>query len=246
MNTGVLDRIRGIVQQFALAAGRRCLICGRRIVQRDSVFPELCPDCLADIRPQTRGYCPGCGMCYPSDSMEVYLCSDCRRSPRPWSSLGFFGPYSGLVRSMITDFKFNARLPLVTLLGRMLLQGGVLHDIQPADVIVPVPLHPRRLQERGFNQSLELARRLVPVWGPEVDVRSLVRVRNTRAQRGLGKKARRSNLKGAFAVRGRRLENKRVLLVDDVMTTGSTLTSCARALRACGAGRVDVLVVARA
>jgi len=246
MDMGVLDRIQGLMQHIALAAGRRCLVCGRRILQRDAVFPELCSSCLTEIQPRIHGYCPGCGMCYPAGMNDVYLCSACRRSPRPWSSLGFFAPYSGLVRSMISDFKFNARLPLVTLLGRMLQQGSVLHGIQPADVIVPVPLHPRRLQERGFNQSLELARRLVPAWGPRVDVCSLVRVRNTRPQRGLGQKARRHNLKDAFVVRGDRLENKRVLLVDDVMTTGSTLATCTRALRKGGARRVDVLVVARA
>lgn len=243
---GILDRIQGLAQQVALAAGRRCLICGRRIQQRDPVFPQLCPSCLAEITPRIHAYCPGCGMCYPSPVSEVYLCSACRRSPRPWSSLGFFSPYSGLVREVISDFKFNARLPLVTLLGGMLHQGGVLHGLRPADVIVPVPLHPRRLQERGFNQSLELARRLVPTWGPRVDGSSLVRVRNTRPQRGLGRKDRHHNLKDAFVVRGDSLKRKRVLLVDDVMTTGSTLATCTRVLRKGGAKRVDVLVVARA
>ena len=215
-------------------------------MERDPVFPELCAACLAEVRPRTGGYCPTCGICYASDRDDVYLCEACRRSPRPWSSLGFFCPYAGLVRSVITDFKFNGRLPLGTLLGKMLRQGFTIHGMERADVVVPVPLHPKRLQERGFNQSLEMARRLVPALAPVVDARSLVRVRNTRAQRGLDKKARHSNLQNAFAVRGKGLEGKRILLIDDVMTTGSTITTCARTLRAGGAERVDVLVVARA
>ncbi|WP_462323432.1 phosphoribosyltransferase family protein [Desulfoplanes sp.] len=243
---GFWERLQDVCRRIALAAGRRCLICGRRVMERDPVFPELCPACLAEIRPRTGGYCPSCGVCYVSDRDDVYLCAECRRSPRPWSSLGFFSLYAGLARTVVTDFKFNGRLPLVTLLGKMLEQGFLIHGMEPADVVVPVPLHPHRLQARGFNQSLEMARRLVPDLAPVVDARSLVRVRNTRAQRGLDKKARRSNLQDAFVVRGQRFKGKRVLLVDDVMTTGSTITACARTLRAGGAERVDVLVVARA
>jgi ComF family protein len=246
MKLGFFDRIQEIFQRASLAAGRRCLICGKRITEQDLLFPELCSTCRVQFHPRSKGYCPQCGLCYASDSDDIYVCSACRHTPRPWSSLGFFSSYSGLVRAVITDFKFNARLPLVTLLVKMLEQGFAVHEMQTADVVVPVPLHVKRLQERGFNQSLEMARRLVPVLAAELDARSCVRTRNTRAQRGLDQKARRSNLKNAFEVRGNALAGKHVLLVDDVMTTGSTLATCARALHRGGARRVDVLVVARA
>jgi ComF family protein len=246
VKSGLFGRMQGVLQRISLAAGRRCSICGRRIAVRDPLFPELCPACRAALQPRIKGYCPQCGICYASDRDEVYVCSACRHAPRPWSSLGFFGPYSGLIRTVVTDFKFKARLPLVTILAKMLEQGFALHAMQSADVVVPVPLHVRRLQERGFNQSLEMARKLVPTLAPRLDVRSLVRTRDTRPQRGLDQKARHINLENAFAVRGSDLVGKHVLLVDDVMTTGSTLATCARVLHRGGAGRVDVLVVARA
>ena len=223
MTNGLFDRMQAVFQRISLTAGRRCLICGKRITQPDSLFPELCPTCRAELYPRTGGYCPQCGICYGSESDDVYVCSACRHSPRPWTSVGFFSSYSGLLRTVLTDFKFKARLPLVTLLVKMLEQGFAVHEMQPADVIVPVPLHVKRLQERGFNQSQEMARRLVPILAADLDARSCIRTRNTRAQRGLEKKARHSNLKDAFAVRGDGLTGKHVLLVDDVMTTGSWL-----------------------
>ncbi len=246
MNRNLVQRIQELGRRFLLAAGRRCAVCGSRTQADDPVFTAVCTACLKELQPRIDGYCPQCGLLYASPNDHVYLCASCRRSPRPWSLLGFFSPYAGLVRTMITDFKFRARLPLVTVLGTMLQQGFALHEMETSDVLIPVPLHPKRLQERGFNQSLEMARPLVPSLAPILDTRSLIRVRNTQAQRGLDRKARQSNLKGAFAVRGQALVNKHVLLVDDVMTTGSTLAACAGALRKGGVRRVDVLVVARA
>jgi Predicted amidophosphoribosyltransferases len=112
--------------------------------------------------------------------------------------------------------------------------------------IVPVPLHPRRLLSRGFNQSRELARllsvrRSLPIWQG-----ALVRVRRTVPQMELAREARAENIKGAFAADSKRLSGKSVLLVDDIMTTGATLEECARAMLCAGARRVDVLALARA
>ncbi len=244
--TEMFQRARGVCARMALALGRKCLYCGGKVRTADSFFGELCPACRKAIKLRIGGYCPGCGACFALETDEVYLCSACRRSPMPWSSLGFFSTYSGFVRSVITEFKFNGRLPLVTLLGKMLQQGFYQHKMEPADVVVPVPLHPKRLKERGFNQSLEMTRQLVPAIAPRVDFRSLLRVRHTTAQLGLDKKARQNNVLDAFRVRNKALAGKHVLLVDDVMTTGATLAGCTRALLKGGARRVDVLVVARA
>ncbi|MDX2171374.1 MAG: ComF family protein [Deltaproteobacteria bacterium] len=115
------------------------------------------------------------------------------------------------------------------------------------DVIVPVPLHRRRLRWRGFNQSALLARSLAAHTQRAVELRALMRVRATPPQVGLGERDRRRNVARAFAVREpEHLRGRSVLLVDDVMTTGATVNECARVLRRAGATRVEVVVLARA
>ena len=115
------------------------------------------------------------------------------------------------------------------------------------DLVVPVPLHLERLRWRGFNQALSLARALVPRGDARLAPMALVRQRATAAQVGLGEADRRHNIRGAFAVSDRaRVRGRRVLLVDDVMTTGATADECAGTLRRAGARQVDVLVLARA
>jgi ComF family protein len=113
-------------------------------------------------------------------------------------------------------------------------------------LIVPVPLHAQRLRDRGYNQSLELAKRLAPVLGLGIDAAALHRHRATAAQSGLDAADRHRNVRDAFAADPARVHNRRILLLDDVATTGATAQACASALKQAGAHRVDVWVVARA
>ncbi len=157
----------------------------------------------------------------------------------PWR-YGF--PLAGLVQ----ELKYAGRLPagrvLGTLLGRSVVAAGLHRDV---DLIVPVPLHTARLVERGFNQSLEIARALARVTQRPLAPRGLQRTRATRAQVGLTLHERRANLRGAFAA-AHGLEGLGLAVVDDVMTSGSTLREIAGALRRAGVGRIEVWCVARA
>ena len=150
-----------------------------------------------------------------------------------------------MLRELILDLKFHARFERRRVLGTLLMRAHAFHyqGVCP-DVILPVPLHPARLCERGFNQSLEISRRL----GRELEVplqpNAAKRTRKTKAQSGLERKARRKNVHGAFQARSELVGDRHVLLVDDVSTTGTTLAECAKALRRAGAARVDALVLA--
>jgi ComF family protein len=152
---------------------------------------------------------------------------------------------------MILGYKFEARLDF----GRRLQECALAAferglekypELSALGLLVPVPLHPRRLLSRGFNQSRELARLIVARHGVPVRQEALERVRRTTPQMELSRQARAENIRGALSAKRRMLEGKAVLLVDDIMTTGATLEECARAMLDAGAQRVDVLVLARA
>lgn len=152
--------------------------------------------------------------------------------------------FEGPVREAVHLLKYGRRTMLAPALGA-LLAGGAGPSVRGADLVVPVPLQLRRLRQRGFNQSLLLARALSERLGAPIDARVLRRVRGTRPQVGLHASQRAENVRGAFIVSGRGLEGRDVLLVDDVYTTGATARECAAALARAGA-RVRVLTLARA
>lgn len=231
--------------------GRRCHGCGAVAVgEGPGALPPLCAECARELAGWSGPCCPGCGGMFPGKTGEGdYLCSACRLEPRPWERLYFFGAYEGLLRSLILDWKFEGGLGSGRLLGGLAREawrrGAGPQAPEAPEVLVPVPLHPLRLRWRGFNQSLELARALARETGAEVLPGGLSRVRHTVPQTTLGAGERRANVRGAFAADAAALRGRRVLLVDDVMTTGTTLEECARTLRRAGAARVLVLVLAR-
>ena len=226
----------------------------------DLVFPPLCPVCDGSLGTGRRdplcGACwegferiapPWCRCCGAPLGIEG-LCGDCRsRRPR-FAYARAAVLYGDLVREAIHAFKFGGQRGLAAPLGDLLaglglsaLPGGV------PDVLVPVPLHPRRARERGFNQALLLARRLEGVWGVPAATDALRRVALTRPQTELAAPERRRNVRDAFAVRRPELiAGRHVVLVDDVLTTGATAGECARILTRAGAATVGVVTVARA
>jgi ComF family protein len=148
------------------------------------------------------------------------------------------------LRRLLQELKFNGRLELAAALGLLLARHPELaRRAKDYDLIAPVPLHPARLRERGFNQALELARPLSSRLGIPLSASVLRRARPTRRQQGLTRREREQNLRLAFSAAS--LDGRRILLLDDIMTTGATLRAAARCLLEAGASAVDVAVPAR-
>jgi ComF family protein len=224
-----------------------CRIC-RTPLTRVSRLP-VCDTCLDRIdRPDCQA-CSRCGERLESEFAEG-LCGLCRRIEPRFVKASAYGSYEGGLRDLIHLLKYDHVHPAARVLGRMLAEA--IEDLLPdfgehLPVVVPVPLHSSRLGERGFNQSEEIARAAVKLLpGFVVNTEVLARKRPTESQIGLTRHQRRANLRGAFEVVGAEFIAARdVLLVDDVFTTGTTVSECARILRRCGASRVFVATVAR-
>lgn len=219
-----------------------CLLCGAP----GAAGLDLCPACLRAL-PWNLAFCrccaapvsPACG------GGESPVCGQCLIQPPPYDATLSPFLYRPPLDWLVQGFKFNQRLPPGRLLGELLAQYLAQHVTVLPDLIVPVPLHPSRLRERGYNQALELARPLarhldVPLAGGLVQ-----RVRATATQSLLPAEERRRNVRGAFDVM-RPLSVGHVAIVDDVIATGSTVGELARVLRRAGAERIEVWAVARA
>jgi ComF family protein len=177
----------------------------------------------------------------------VGTCGRCRRGLSAVGSGASLGPYEGALRTAIHELKYGGQRRVAARLAEAALgEAAVSALVEPGAILVPVPLHPRRRRERGFNQSELLAREIGRRTGTPVAPAALVRRADTPAQTGLSAAARRANVKGAFAVRQRaRVAGRVIVLVDDVLTTGATAQACARALREGGAADVRLLTMAR-
>jgi ComF family protein len=230
----------------------RCAICSRflwkapLIREPDSAF--FCSVCMLDFRHVTSPLCPICGQPFPSGATEDHLCEDCLRKRPFYETVWAPYRYEGAILEAIHQLKYASKSLVADALGPLLARFTEKRiSTREAVLAMPVPLHPRRVRERGFNQSLLLARHVSRRLHIDLDFLSLRRVRYTPPQTRLARKERKQNVRGAFELRTRdRVKKKTILLVDDVVTTGNTLNECARILRRGGASRVIGLSVARA
>jgi ComF family protein len=212
----------------------RCVGCGT-----EGDF--ICATCRGGLPRLSPPFCPTCGR----PLIQEEYCSSCRRWKLDIDGIRSPFAFQGALRQAIHRFKYGGFKALALPLAQLLAQH--LED-KPlaADVLVPVPLHPRRLRERGYNQSRLLAQELCRLIEVPVAEDMLFRHRNNRAQvKTPDSEERRSNVLGAFGCRDDRLKGGRILLIDDVCTTGATLNSCASALREGGAGSIWGLALAR-
>ncbi len=223
-----------------------CSACGKVLIA-DRGSP-LCPECFATINFITSPLCTTCGMPFILTDGSDHLCHDCILSKPPFSMARALGKYAGALLEVIHLFKYHGNVSAGETLGRMMARTN--YDslaIGEYSLILPVPLHPARLRERGFNQSLILAKQISDRFCIPVDFLALRRTIHTEAQVNLSKPHRVSNVRGAFEVTDRSLtEDRRILLIDDVYTTGSTAKECAETLMKNGASEVAVLTLARA
>jgi ComF family protein len=222
----------------------QCLTCGAE----SSADFALCGACWREAPFISGLVCDCCGIPLPGESQgDDVLCDDCIAAPRPWQKGRAALMYDGTARRMVLALKHGDRHELVKPMAKWMAQAG--RDlITPETLIVPVPLHPRRLFSRRFNQSALLAAHIAQISGAEQCPDMLLRARNTQMQEGMTREERFENQKSAFSIQPKhqpRLANRPVLLIDDVMTSGATLAGCSEACRCAGAKAVNVLVLAR-
>lgn len=192
--------------------------------------------------------CQICGAPLPSGENSAIICPRCTESPPPFQICRSIGRYESVLLEAVHALKYRGEIPAGIALGKILSSCvGEHFPVHDYDRVIPVPLHVKRLRKRGFNQSLILARAIARDFTLTLDFQSLRRRRHTDPQIGLGRKQREENVREAFVcVRGKEIENSKILLIDDVYTTGSTVTECARVLIEGGAQSVAVATVARA
>ncbi len=218
--------------------------------------PYICPDCAGRFTPVDHPLCPDCGRPYQTDHGVDHTCPECLRHPMAFTAARAAGAYDQPLKTLIHHYKYQGRTELALPFGKLLWRTLVHHyDPMVFDLIIPVPLHWYRRYRRGFNQAALLLRNW-PRYAADAGVslnagriadHVLVRRRPTSAQPGLDKHARAENQRGAFVVpRGKPIDGRHILLVDDVLTTGATAAECSKALLEAGAAAVDVLTLARA
>jgi competence protein ComFC len=217
----------------------------------DLFFPRLCVGCgregnliCTDCRRQLPALGPTCPLCGRPQADEV-ICPACCARISPLDSVRSPYRFQGVVRQAVHDLKYRGLRAMARPLGELLAAYLVRRPIE-ADALVPVPLHRRRLRERGYNQSALICRELSRLCGLPVVTEVVLRVSDTPPQvRAADAASRRANVAGAFVCRDGRLKGKRVIVVDDVCTSGATLESCAAVLKGGGAAYVAGLTVAR-
>jgi ComF family protein len=215
-----------------------CLLCGAA----GAAGRDLCAGCAADL-PRNRHACAICALPLALDQASPcrQCCSQSPDYDRAFASFCYRPPVDFLIRRL----KFNGRLSHARLLGELFADARAECGGPWPDYIIPVPLHPLRLRERGFNQALELARAAARRFQIPLIAEGLRRIRYTTPQTRLDALARQTNPRGAFVMEQSR-PGARVALIDDVMTTASTVAECARVLRAGGVADIEVWIIARA
>lgn len=247
VNPGLSERIDWL---FDWLYPPRCRACRGRIFGADAEC--FCALCRAHVQLVGHPLCQVCGRPYPDASGDDHTCGVCLERPPQFVAARAWACYpredDHPLRLAVQKFKYSRKVALGKPLGRLLARGcGEFLSAVNADVIVPVPLYPKRLRWRGFNQSLLLGREVSRAYAIPMDPFLLVRRRETAAQTQLAEDERRRNVRGAFALNAERsVRGKCVLLIDDVYTSGSTVNECSRTLKQGGAKEVYVLTLARA
>jgi competence protein ComFC len=222
-----------------------CQICTQQHASAAEGF--VCASCWQNVRFINPPFCERCGLPFEGDITMSFECSNCREMELHFRAARSAVTANEFMLGVIHRYKYQRALWFEPFLADLLLRAATpILAREQCDLIVPVPLHPTREREREFNQAERLAARLARATGIRVDKRLLRRVRPTQTQTQLSRQARAENVKRAFAsLPNRKLHGERVVLLDDVFTTGATTSACAKLLRAAGAGDVSVWTVAR-
>jgi len=227
-------------------------------------FPEsrhlltffCCPNCVSDLTAISSPMCTCCGVAFKSQQVQNHLCGDCIVQPKKFTMARAAVSCDPQFMAIIHRFKYAGKTRLAMPLGGMMLSAFMRHwGDEEVDGLLPVPLHSQKFRSRGFNQSYLLIQRWktiaktmqIPLSNLSIHTDVLIRTKGTKPQTGLGRAQRLKNIRDAFSVQSpEKICGKKVLVVDDVYTTGATANECARMLLKFGAERVDVLTLARA
>ncbi len=222
-----------------LVLPRICILCGRGLIEK-----WFCRDCLSGMEKIEGPMCTKCGLPFGSKAAGDHLCAECVRKRPPFVAARSAFFYKGSVAEAVQALKYSGISGLAVPLGNLIYER--LGPFRGFHFVVPVPLHKKRLKQRRFNQSLLMARVVAKAAGLTLDYKSLRRVVHTGPQTGLKREERQKNVRRAFELTGaERFMDKKVLLIDDVYTTGATVKECARLLQRAGAS-VFVATLARA
>jgi len=218
----------------------RCASCQDMVLETKT----LCGDCWENANFITAPFCTCCGLPFEIDVSDKTLCLQCAKKRPSFRSARAVFPYDDFSRPLILAFKHGDRTDLAPTLGAWMTRSAGPVILERCDIIIPVPLHWRRLGNRRYNQAALLAYEISKITGLKTRPNLLKRTRHTPPQGHLARMARQKNLQGAFEVTGD-VEGKSILLIDDVLTTGATLLNCTRTLLQAGAKEVNALTLAR-
>lgn len=213
-----------------------CPLCQKEATQHKTA--PICPDCWDAVSPYTGAICRICGAPLVSDASLT--CGECLKDEPAFTHARCFGLHDGALKKAINLFKFHG----IKRLSKPLAENFFHMELPRADMVLPVPLYKKRLRERGFNQSALLGKYVAKRLEVPLNLSSLVRNRDTRPQVGLSAKERKKNIKNAFEVNGKEvIKGRRIILIDDVFTTGATARECSRVLKNAGAQEVFVITL---
>jgi len=222
-----------------------CSVCGEPFnAEKEAV---ICSHCISQIRYIESPMCSKCGKPFYTEVLTDHYCGECLTKKRYFNRARAMGYYDGVLRNAIRIFKYKLKNNLAFPLTRLMVDRmQSFFEGTSYDLIIPVPLHSKRLRERGFNQALSLAGLLSKQYEIPLDRYSLTRGKRTKPQVGLSERDRKDNVRGAFLLSERsKIVDKNILLLDDVYTSGNTVDECSKVLIKAGAHKVDVLTLAR-
>ena len=238
----------GILKQAIFK--QNCVLCASCIESNIANNHAVCKPCLNDLPWHPNTSCLQCGLASSGTGLNTVVCGSCLNNPPDFDATKAVFLYAYPVDAMMQRYKYGSLLNLGDTFGEFLAEKTALGALNNnhVDLIIPMPMHPQRLKERGFNQALEIAKVLCKNYKEKLDYKSITRQTLTPPQASLPLKERVKNIKDAFKVNADKLDKfqgKRIAIVDDVMTTGASLNELAKTLKKAGASHVECWVIAR-
>ncbi len=223
----------------------QCVACTEIIKQSSEGL--FCPSCLSKISFITGSLCPICGLPFLDSPADNHICGDCLQNQPYYAKARAVANFESIIMDAIHKFKYGRNISAGSALGSFMAGFSFPDfDFSEYSLLIPVPLHIKRLRERGFNQSLLLAKEMEKKYKLPVNFSLLKRCNFTLTQTGLNKAEREKNIKGAFVVKDKKkIAGKNIILIDDVYTTGATINECAKVLLKAGAQKVAAITLSR-